>query len=284
MRQTPSPPPTCSPRSAPSGRLENTAAARQLDLAARWADLHPPESIHSAAAFTVPGTDHEEPLAGDGCPLVAEFCIAELGSVLGISSTSAKKLIGHALELRHRLPRLWSQVQSGAVPAWRARTVAEATIHSTPSLTREAAAFVDAQVAAVAGRIGPAQLDRLVAETIKRYDLAAVDPAADPEDGYLSVDPRHATLHDEDVHFAGTMRFEAELDIADALDLNHALAQKAAEQKALGSAETLDVRRAKALGDLARTQTALDLLRSAGGRVAGEERAARIETRPPGRA
>ena len=84
--------------------LENAEAARQLDLAARWADLHPPESIHSAAAFTVPGTDHEEPLAGEGCPLVAEFCIAELGTVLGISSTSAKKLIGHALELRHRLP------------------------------------------------------------------------------------------------------------------------------------------------------------------------------------
>ncbi len=138
-------------------------------------------------------------------------------------------------------------------------TVAEVTIHTTPALTREAAAFVDAQVAAVAGRIGPAQLDRLVAETIKRYDLATADPAADPEDGYLSVDPRHATLHDDDVHFAGTMRFEAELDIADALDLNQALAQKAAEQKALGSTESLDVRRAKALGDLARTQTALDL-------------------------
>ncbi|WP_165354318.1 HNH endonuclease signature motif containing protein [Nocardioides glacieisoli] len=240
-------------------QVENAAAARQLDLAARWADLHPPESIHSAAAFTVPGTDHEEPLAGEGCPLVAEFCIAELGTVLGMSSTSAKKLIGHALELRHRLPRLWSQVQSGRVPAWRARSVAETTIHSTPSLTREAAAFVDAQVAAVAGRVGPAQLDRLVAETIKRYDLAAPDPAADPEDGYLSVDPRHATLHDDDVHFAGTMRFEAELDIADALDLNQALSQKAAEQKALGSTESLDVRRAKALGDLARTQTALDL-------------------------
>ena len=150
-------------------------------------------------------------------------------------------------------------MQSGQVPAWRARTVAETTIHTTPALTREAAAFVDAQVAAVAGRIGPAQLDRLVAETIKRYDLAAADPATDPEDGYLSVDPRHATLHDEDVHFAGTMRFEAELDIADALDLDHALTQKAAEQKALGSTESLDVRRAKALGDLARTQTALDL-------------------------
>ena len=263
--------------------LENAEAARQLDLAARWADLHPPESIHSAAAFTVPGTDHEEPLAGEGCPLVAEFCVAELGAVLGISSTSAKKLIGHALELRHRLPRLWSQVQSGHVPAWRARTVAETTIHSTPSLTREAAVFVDAQVAAVAGRIGPAQLDRLVAETIKRYDLATADPAADPVDGYLSVDPRHATLHDDDVHFAGTMRFEAELDIADALDLDHALRHGAELQKALGSAESLDVRRAKALGDLARTQTALDLLNStAGGRATGDERATPLGGRVAG--
>ena len=99
-----------------SRNVENAEAARQLDLAARWADLHPPESIHSAAAFEVRGSEHEEPIAGEGCPLVAEFCIAELGAVLGISTTSAKKLIGHALELRHRLPRLWSQVHSGQCP------------------------------------------------------------------------------------------------------------------------------------------------------------------------
>ncbi|WP_439939697.1 HNH endonuclease signature motif containing protein [Nocardia sp. N13] len=238
---------------------ENTAAARQLELAARWADLHPPESIHSAAAFTIPGSEHEEPIAGQGCPLVAEFCVAELGAELGMSSVAAKKLIGQALELRHRLPRLWRLVQSGRVPAWRARSVAEVTIHATPALTKDAARWVDAQVAAVAGKIGPAQLDRLVAETIKRFDLAEHDPAADPEDGYLSVDPRHATLNDQDVHYSGTMHFEADLDIADALDLDHALVQGAALQKALGSTESLDVRRAKALGDLARTQTALDL-------------------------
>jgi hypothetical protein len=173
---------------------EDRAAADLLDLAARWADLHPPESIHHAAAFTAAGCEHEEPIAGDGCPGVAEFCVAELGAVLGMSTVSAKRLIGHALELRHRLPRLWGQVQSGAVAPWRARTVAEATIHTTPTLTLEAAGWVDAQVAAVAGRIGPAQLDRLVAETIKRHELTEPDPAADPEDGYLSVDPRHATL------------------------------------------------------------------------------------------
>ena len=118
---------------------------------------------------------------------------------------------------------------------------------------------MDAQVAAVAGRIGPAQLDRLVAETIKRFELADPDPTADPEDGYLHLDPRHATLHDEDVDFGGTMRFEGVLDIADALDLGHAVSADAAVQKALGSTESLDVRRAKALGNLARTQTALDL-------------------------
>jgi hypothetical protein len=55
------------------------------------------------------------------------------------------------------------------------------------------------------------------------------------------------------------MRVEAELDLADALDLDRALVQGAATQAALGSTESLDARRAKALGDLARTQTALDL-------------------------
>ncbi|NPC44951.1 HNH endonuclease signature motif containing protein [Nocardioides sp. zg-1230] len=214
---------------------------------------------HDAASFTVPGCEHEEPIAGDGCPPVAEFCIAELGGVLGVSTTAAKKLIGQSLELRHRLPRLWAQVQAGRVPAWEARAVAETTIHSSPSLTKEAAAFVDAQVAAVAGKVGSAQLDRLVAEAIKRFDLAAPDPAADPEDGYLHVDPRHVTIDSQDVHFAGTMRMEGELDIADALDLDRALAQGAATQAALGSTESLNARRAKALGDLARTQTALDL-------------------------
>jgi hypothetical protein len=239
---------------------EEQAAADLLDLAARWADLHPPESIHDAAAFTVPGCEHEEPIAGEGAPLVAEFCVAELGTTLGITTTAAKRLIGHALELRHRLPRLWTQVHAGQVPAWRARAVADTTIHSSPALTREAAGFVDARVAAVAGRVGSAQLDRLVAETIRRYDLATADPTADPEDGWQHVDPRHVTVDTDDVHYAGTMRIEAEVDIADALDLDRAVAHHAATQAALGSLLPLDARRAKALGDLARTQTALDLL------------------------
>jgi hypothetical protein len=51
---------------------ENRAAAEQLVLAAQWADLHPPESIHDAATFSVVacGQEHEEPIAGEGTPLV----------------------------------------------------------------------------------------------------------------------------------------------------------------------------------------------------------------------
>ncbi len=71
----------------------------------QWADLHPAESVDDAAAFLIGGgAEHEEPVAGVGAPLVAEFCISELGAVLGISTTSAKRLVGQALELRHRLP------------------------------------------------------------------------------------------------------------------------------------------------------------------------------------
>ena len=73
---------------------EDRAAADLLDLAARWADLHPPESIHSAASFTVAGCEHEEPIAGEGAPLVAEFCVAELGGVLGVATVAYALVIG----------------------------------------------------------------------------------------------------------------------------------------------------------------------------------------------
>ncbi len=137
--------------------------------------------------------------------------------------------------------------------------MAEATIHASPALTLEAAGWVDAQVAAVAGKIGPTQLERLVAETIRRFELAAPDPAADPEDGYLHVDPRHVTINKDDVHYAGTLHLEADLDLADALDLDRAITHGAATLKAIGSTDSLNARRAAALGDLARTQTALEL-------------------------
>ena len=269
-------------------RVEDAAAAELLVIAAQWADLHPPESIHDAATFWTLGCEVEEQIAGDGCPLVAEFCFAELGSVLGMSTVAAKRLVGQALELRHRLPALWRCVHAGDVPAWRARLVAEATIHATPGLSREAAGWVDAQVAPFAATVGQAQLDRLVAEAIRRFG-PPVEPE-DPDDpDPVLPDGRHVTVDTDQIHYGGTFRIEGELDIPDALDLDHALRQAAEDLKQLGCTESLGARRAQALGHLVRHQLALDLAgeqpgsASSGPGVQGESPADASAEPPAGR-
>ncbi|QBR92508.1 HNH endonuclease signature motif containing protein [Nocardioides euryhalodurans] len=226
------------------------AEARLLVAACDWADLHPPESIHLAACFDAPpGSEREEQIAGQGCPLVAEFSLAELAAALGMSTTAGKRLVGHALELRHRLPRLWHRVQDGQVQAWRARRIAEATIHA--DLEPTAAAYVDRMVAPYAERIGVSAIDRLVAEALAR--CTTVTDATIDDENSCGHDPRHVTVHDPLAAYDTTVRVEAEVDLADAL------ARGAEELRALGSTAPLDVRRSRALGHLARHQTALDL-------------------------
>ncbi len=239
-------------------RIADAVEAELLVAACDWADLHPAETIHDAAAFWLGGgSEHEEPVAGPGAPLVAEFCIAEFGAVLGISTVSAKHLIGQALELRHRLPRLWRRVQAGDLPSWRARRIAETTIHA--GLSREAAAYVDVQLAPFAHRTSTRAVDRLVAAAVVRFD-----PARAAAEARAAADARHVTIDEEQVSFAGTMRVTAELDLADALDLAAAVARGAETLKALGSDESLDARRAAAVGEMARAQLSLHLPAPAG--------------------
>ncbi len=240
---------------ARSSRAAADAAEAELLVAAcAWADLHPADSIDGAAAFLIGGgSEHEEPVAGEGAPLVAEFCISEFGAVLGISTTAAKRLVGQALELRHRLPRLWRRVQAGDLPAWRARRVAETTIHA--DLSREAAAYVDAQLAPFAHRTSATAVDRLVDAAIARFD-----PSRAALEAARAADGRHVTIEEEQVSFAGTMTVTAELDLADALDLAAAVTQGAETLKVLGSDETLDARRASAVGEIARAQLALPMV------------------------
>jgi len=226
----------------------DAAEARILDGAVAWADLHPASAEVDAAAHWEHGS--AVPLAGEGTPLIAEWCIAELSAALGLSTDAGKRLLGHALELRHRLPRVWARVQDGDLQAWRARRIADHTI----ALSADAADYVDRHLAPVAHKIGPAQTQRLVDEAIAR-----IDPDSVVETAETSADRRHVTIHDHQISFNGTMRVEADLDITDALDLDAALSQRAAALKNLGCTESLDVRRALALGDLARTQLGLDL-------------------------
>ncbi len=223
-----------------------------LQAAVDWALLHPARGAGDEAGFTLPGSEHVEPIAGEGCPAVSEFCIAEFGAVLGLTTVSAKHYLGQALELAHRLPRLWRRVQAGNCPGWKARRIAETTIHA--DLAPEAAAYVDRHIAPFAHRMGTAAVDRLVDEAIARFhpDRAA----AATQD---AQDARHVSIEDDHVSFHGTMRIEAELDLADALDFRDAVARGAQAREQLGSEESADARRAKAVGDMARHQLALDL-------------------------
>src|SRR4051794_18535379 len=146
-----------------AARAERAAAdaaeARLLLLAVDWAGMHPVESIHAPATHTLRGFGETDlALAGPGAPTVAEYAVPELAVALGLSTEAGKRYLGEALELRHRLPRLWARVQSGDLPGWKARLLARETTRLTP----EAAAFVDTQVAPVAHKLKPVQLDRLV--------------------------------------------------------------------------------------------------------------------------
>jgi hypothetical protein len=230
---------------------ENAAAAEVLTQVVAWAQLHEVTDLDDAATWIAGrGQDTGIPLGGEGCPLVSEFAVAELATALGLSSGSGRNLVAQALELFHRLPRLWARVQEGTLPAWRARRIAE----ETPCLSAEAAEYVDRMLAPYAHRTGPGQTQRMVEEAIARF---MPDFARERRD--RAADGRHFDIDHDQVSFAGTASVHGELDLADALDLEDAIRAGAEDLKTLGSTDSLDVRRAAALGVLARGQHPLDL-------------------------
>ncbi|MBD8868177.1 HNH endonuclease signature motif containing protein [Nocardioides donggukensis] len=232
-------------------RTADRAEAGLLVQACRWADLHPPEGIAPAATMSCRlFGDTGLPVAGVGAPEVAEFCVAEFASAVGLGTEAGKALIGEALELRHRLPNLWGRVQAEDLPAWKARRVAAATV----PLSAEAASFVDVAVTPVAHKVSRGQVDRLVSEAIGRCDPELAQERAD-----RAVAGRYFDVTHQQVSFDGTSQVHGILDLADALDLDAAVTHGAAVLKALGSTEPVEARRATAVGELARRQLALDL-------------------------
>src|SRR3954447_17313529 len=228
----------------------NAAEAEILLQAVEWAHLHQVIDPEQASTVLVEhGHDTGIPIAGQGAPLVSEFAVAEFATALGLSAGAGRNLVGQALELAHRLPKLWARVQAGSLAPWRARRVAEQTL----SLSMEAAAYVDQMLAPFAHRTGPAQTQRLVEEAIARYmpEYAAEQRDRANEQRYFSIDHHQ-------ISFAGTSRVHGELDLADALDLEDAVRVGAEQLIALGNEDSLDVRRAAAVGMLARGQRVLE--------------------------
>ena len=235
---------------------ENAAAAEVLQHAVAWAALHEVTEVEDAATWHAGrGQDTGIPIAGEGAPLVSEFAVAELATALGLSAGSGRHLLAQALELAHRLPQLWARVRDGSLAPWRARRIAEETLTLSP----EAAAYVDQMVAPYAHKTGPAQTQRLVAEAIAQHM-----PEVAAEQRQRAAEQRYFTIDHDQVSFAGTSRVHGELDLADALDLDDAVAAGAAELAALGNQESLDVRRSLAVGMLARGEHTLELVPEGG--------------------
>src|SRR5919107_2008095 len=108
-------------------RQANAAEAGILTKALEWAHLHVVDDLDDAATWwsgsKVMGQDTGIPIAGAGCPLVSEFAVCELATALGLSAVSGRFLVAHALELAHRLPKIWTRVQDGTLAPWKARRI-----------------------------------------------------------------------------------------------------------------------------------------------------------------
>jgi hypothetical protein len=224
----------------------DAAEIRILQTTVEWAVLHEVEPEQDPANHGFFG-DRPIPLAGRGAPLVSEFAAMEYAAARNMSTDAGNSYLGRALELRYRLPRLWARVVEGRLPVWRAGRIAEHTM----SLPPEGAAYVDRHLAPVAHSCSWAQLERLVEEALVRFD-----PETAEAKRREAAESRHVDVLVDEVSFDGTVRIDAEVDLADALDLEDALRQGAKQQADLGSTASLDVRRSIALGDLARRQLA----------------------------
>ncbi len=217
-------------------------AVQQAELTVEWCRWHAPTGDTDADRFGVgwvtPG--------GPGSPEVDESAVAELATALRYSTDSGMSYVGQVLEVCYRLPRLWERVKAGQTPWWRTRRIADTTLGLPP----EAAAFVDERLAAYAGTVSWAQLDRLIDEA-----RILADPEAAEQE--LNADTRKVEIDTRTVSLTGTVRIEGELDLLDAVDLNHALSDIAEDLAACGSTDSLDARRSTALGELARRQPGL---------------------------
>ncbi|WP_183099252.1 HNH endonuclease [Nocardioides pelophilus] len=213
-----------------------------------WADANVVADLEGAATVRDSYVDTGIPIAGPGAPLVSEFGLTELVATLGRSLDGGREHVGKVVECGWRLPRIRDAVLAGRVAVWRALRVADLT----RTLSAEAASFVDRNLAFALPTCTWVQVERLVAEAIDRFDPdTAEERRRDAHDHrHVHIEARLGT--DGVVDICGTV------DTADGTDLDHALTRRAKE---LGRVCDLPlaVRRAIALGDLARHDLALDL-------------------------
>ncbi|WP_432889411.1 hypothetical protein ACQPYH_10215 [Kribbella sp. CA-245084] len=214
-------------------RIQERAAVRTLEAALAFADRN---AVVSGDPV-LPGYERIQVYGGDGCPGVAEFAPIELGAVLRMSSGAAASLIGDALALCHRLPRIWAAVLSGNAIAWRARKIAQACM----SLSLEAAAIVDRRVVGIVDTVTPGKLATIVSAAVWQADPELAKAQAE-----AAARARGVFITPSDDH--GTKRFWVRAAAGDVIRFDATIDDLARALKTLGDTDSLNQRRAKAIG------------------------------------
>lgn len=223
-----------------------------IDAAVEWAHAHPAPNAQEVAGWG-DGIMYGEgflPLAGEGAPAVAEFAPFDLAAALGWSTDATRALMGDGLELVHRLPGLWALVCELKVSAATARYAAE----QTRDLAFEAAAHADRLLTRAIG----------VGLLSSRRIRALVDEARLYHDPDRAIDDELHALASRSVELTpgntpATTEVAMVLDTADAEPFDKTVSQIAAQLGLLGDHDSLDIRRARAVGILADPLAALDL-------------------------
>ena len=111
----------------------------QLVQAVEWAALHPGDG--STRRCRGPSGTSRSPVTVH--PRWPSSRSPSSRSRSGSRTDAGTTYVGDAVELAHRLPRLWQRVLAGEVPVWKARRVAA----QTKSLSMDAAGYVDSHLA-----------------------------------------------------------------------------------------------------------------------------------------
>ena len=228
-------------------RVRVVAECRLLELAAQWADLHsaPPDP----AVRDVAGEGLRTP-GGAGTPGVLEFAAAELGAHLETTTYAAWELMGDALDLRHRLPRLWAAVRAGHVRVWKARKVAHATRHLSPG----AAGMVDAAIDGLINSMSWARFSDVLTAKVAESDPVGEEARVAAYEAEQFVRGGRTTEN-------GLKLVIARAAAGDVIWFLATVTRIAEILGAEGDQDPLDVRRSKAIGILSRPDGALELLR-----------------------
>ena len=166
-----------------------------------------------------------------------------------MSDGSASRLIGDALDLRHRLRLIWAAVQAGQLPPYQARNIASATRH----LTCQQAAVVDGRIVPAVGKVSWSRLQSLLDAAIIEADPVGAEHLA-----VAAAAERFVRLGRSNEH--GLKLIIARANAGDAIWFKATIDRIADILGRQGDTDTVEIRRSKAIGILAQPAEALQLL------------------------